>query len=69
MNNIILNIERNGYEITIDRCDEYIRVNCNGSTHAKFNEFAMGELPALEEAVNFAKKLETNALKSFVETD
>lgn len=59
----LLNIERGGHRINMDRRDGYVRVNCNGATHAQFNEVAIGEVKALEHAISFAAQLEANALK------
>lgn len=62
MSEIILNIERGGHQITMDRREGYLRVNCNGVTHVKFNELAIGEIPALRHAIDFVEQLEQNAL-------
>lgn len=59
----IADIECSGHRIRIDTRDSLIRVVCNGAIHAKFNPVAMGELAALRAAIDFAEKVEANALK------
>lgn len=63
MSDLILNIDRAGHRIAMDRKDGFIRVICNGAVHATFNEPASGELAALRNAVSFAEQIEKNALK------
>ena len=63
MSNGLLFIERAGYRIMIDDKDGHYRVACNGAVHAQFCHDAMGEIPALKEAINFVEQLEANCLK------
>lgn len=59
----LLNIERGGHHIVMDRRDGFIRVICNGVVNAQFNETSMTEVKALEHALSFVTYLEEQSLE------